>query len=326
MESTLTEAPREYQQLIEQAPVETPAPAPSPPQKQQPSKKSSTSSLPSKKPTPAKKPSPPKAKSAVPAPYKKIKAWSPKTWPFGVGETITWNLRYGFIEAGQAVLQVQEPKKVDGQMALHYQGKITSSKVMDLFYKISNQVDVMVAMQTHLPIRHEIQQLESKRWGRRVVLFDQIKQKVKFFQDLTTSEGKKKVTKKTSGMTLGAQDLFSALYFYRFVDPGRNYAFPIHDRWKNWVADLRYQGEEVIHVPAGRFHTHRYLVMPKLEGKLSSRGDVELWVSQDEARVIVQFKAKLKVGSVTGELTQYQSSTPFNQPLPTLLTTLEARK
>jgi hypothetical protein len=253
-----------------------------------------------------------------------LPTWKAKSWPYGVGEKIVWNFRWGLIEAGQARLEVLPSQMVDGQQVLHYRGGIRSTKMLELFYRVDNRIDSWISLDRHLPLRQEIEQLESKRWGRRVIVFDQKTGKSRFFQDMTKTEGKKReITKKSTKLTPGAQDIFGALYFYRFVEPGMNYVFAIHDRWKNWTAALTYLGQEELRVPAGKFDTYHYKVLPKLAGGLEPRGEVDVWLSKDDARVIVQFKAKIKLGSVTGELVEYEKGKPMGLPLPAFVTPLK---
>ncbi len=344
MESTeIAEAPKEFQQVIEAAPP--PPPAPPPPVNVLPVGKKPVpiASAPATQiPTPAAsvtaKAAPttaraaPVAKAALKGPTKKgdpfatKPIWKPKGWPYGVGEKIVWNFRWGLIEAGQAKLETLPTQMIDGKQALHFKGSIKSTKMLELFYKVDNRIDTWISLDRHLPLRQEIEQLESKRWGRRVIVFNQDNLKARFFQDMTKAGGKREITKKVTKMTPAAQDIFGALYFYRFVDPGKNYLFPIHDRYKNWTAALTYLGEETLRVPAGKFETYHYHVLPKLAGGLEPKGEVDVWLSKDDARVIVQFKAKIKLGSVTGELVEYQRGRPSGLKLPDFVTPLSPVK
>jgi hypothetical protein len=102
------------------------------------------------------------------------------------------------------------------------------------------------------------------------------------------------------------------------------FRFPIHDRGKDWLADLRFVGKESLRVPAGTFQTRRYKVAPRLEGHLEPRGDIDVWLSDDEHQVIVQFEAKIKVGSVIGELIEYVPGKKMEWPLPIWKTPVSA--
>ncbi|MBS1984071.1 MAG: DUF3108 domain-containing protein [Bdellovibrionales bacterium] len=264
-------------------------------------------------------PTPPLA----PASAAEAPTWTPSGWPYGVGEKVTWVLRYGPLEGGIATLSVEEPQVLEGEPVLHYQGLVKSSKVLEWFYKIDNEINTWVRMADHLPLRQEIKQLESARWGRRVVVFDQATNKAKFFSSLTKSDGNKEEVLREDAITPYAQDIFSSLYFFRFIDPKQTTKFPIHDRWKNWSNDVTYLNDETISTPAGQFECSHYKLLPRVDGALEPKGDVEIWVSNQKEHLIVKFTAKIKVGALTGELRSFEPGRPLDLPLPRLKTPLK---
>ena len=246
--------------------------------------------------------------------------WSPQSWPFGIGEKMVLTLRWGVIEGGVVTMEVKEPKVIEGETVLHYAASVHSSKMLEFFYKIDDSVQSFVGLADHLPRRQEIQQLESARAGRRLVVFDQKANKAKFFSSLTKKDGSKEDIRRDDDLALGAQDIFGAIYFYRFVLNLKGANFPIHDRWRNWNSELTYVGKEQITVPAGPFATEHYKVKPRIQGVLEPKGDVDVWITDDSRRAIVQFKANIKLGSITGELREYSPGTPITLPLPKMIT------
>lgn len=238
------------------------------------------------------------------------KQWVPVGWPFGIGEKITLVLRYGPLEGGIATLEVNEPQSVNGDMVLHYRGTVKSSKVLDLFYKVNDEMDSWVGISDHLPRRQEIKQLESSHWGKRVVVFNQKNQHARYFAHTTYKDGHEEDIRREDEMTPFAQDVLGALFFYRFAPDLKRINFPVHDRFRNWANELTYLGTETIQVPAGEFETIHYKMFPRVSGELAPKGDVDFWVKNDSSRVVVQFKAKIKVGSITGELKEYVPGVP----------------
>jgi len=246
--------------------------------------------------------------------------WSPTHWPYGVGERINWAMRWGVIEGGNITLNVEEPKVLEGVPVLHYRGVIKSSRLLEFVYKIDDEIISWVRLADHLPLRHEIHQNESGRQGKRVVVFDPEGAKAKFFAKARLKDGRVEEHLREDPVTNLAQDIFGAMYFYRFIDRRDGITFPIHDRWRNWANQLTYLGEETIRVPAGEFKTLHYKLLPRVQGFLAPQGDVEVWLRDDPTKVLVRFKAKIKVGSVTGELTDYQPGRPIALPLPRMKT------
>ena len=192
--------------------------------------------------------------------------------------------------------------------------------MLEFFYKVDDSMDSWVRIEDHLPLRQEIRQLESARWGRRVVVFNKNEHLAKFYANATTKEGHTEEIKREDPMTPFAQDVFGALYFYRFALDLNHLNFPIHDRFRNWQNELTFLGKESVMVPAGEFMTQHFKMFPRVSGQLEPKGDVEIWVKDDPSRVLVQFKAHIKVGSVTGELKAYEPGTPIHLPLPRMRT------
>jgi hypothetical protein len=264
----------------------------------------------------AKIPEKKQAKVELPATQKKEESLSTH-WPFGVGEKFKIALRWGLIEGGVVNIEVMSPKEISGKPALHFRGEVRSSKVMNLAYKIDNTIESWVDLQTLLPLRQEIRQLESGRWGRRVVLFDSDKRKSKFYEHITRKDGRIDEVSRSDKISRGAQDIFSALYFYRFVHHlPAGFRYPVHDKAKNWYVEMQYLKTETLRVPAGSFQTRKYRVHLRLDGHLESRGDIHVWVSDDDKKHLVRFQSKIKVGSVSGDLVEYSPGREISYPLP----------
>lgn len=252
--------------------------------------------------------------------------WQPKAWPYGIGERIVYGVRYGVIEGGIATLVVEEPKLVNGVPVIHYSGHVRSSKMLEFFYKLDDSVNSFMTLESHLPIRQEIVQNQSAVWGRRVVLFDHDKKNARFYSHTEKKDGAIEEIKREDAMTFASQDVFGSLYYFRFLDELNGASFPIHDRWRNWNNTLEYVGPEVIEVPAGRFETQKYKMLPRVTGQLENKGDLEVWIADDPTKIIVRFRAKLRVGSITGDLREYVPGQTPDRPPPRLLTPFRVNK
>ena len=257
-----------------------------------------------------------------PAPLKKG-VWQPAAWPYGIGEVAEYTLRYGLIEGGVVTMTTMPLKMMDGEKVLHYSGHVFSTRLLELFYKVDNRIDSWVSMETHLPLRQEILQRESEQWGSRVVTFDSKKQTAKFYATTEKKNKKKKVEKFDSKLDHYAQDIFSALYFFRFIEPLDRVNFSIHDRGKNWNNETIYLGTEVLDLPVGPTRARRYKLQPRISGHLKPKGDVEGWFSDDDRRIMVRFRANLKFGSITGDLRKYIPGKRLATGTPRMVTPID---
>ncbi len=244
-------------------------------------------------------------------------------WPFMLNEKSTFAVRYGFIEGGRATIEVTPPQKIEGELALHYVTQARSDKVFDLFYRIEDTVQSWVRLKDHLPLRHEILQNESGEWGRRIVIFDQ-KKKVQHFYSSTTRPNKPtKIIDESHELFNNPQDILGALFFSRFIKDPKKISFPVHDRFKHWNNEYIFDDKEELNTKAGIFKCNRYKLYPRVQGNLEPQGNALIWISDDPRKVLVKFKIKIRIGSITGDLVEYQPGVPWNLPLPAFATPID---
>jgi len=246
--------------------------------------------------------------------------WIPKRWPYGLGEKASYVLRWGLIEGGIATIEVKDMKVLDGEPVIHYQADAKSSKVLDFIYKVHDTVDTWVGLADHLPRRQELRQNESGRWGKRVVVFNHEKKAVSYYSHTTKKDGQVVEIRRDDPLENYPQDIFGAIFFYRFADSLQNLNFPVHDRWKHWSNEMIFEGKERIQLPAGEFDTVRYKMNPRITGQFKPQADVKIWFRDDDSKFMLKFKAKIRIGWVTGEMKSYSPGKKIDLPLPKMKT------
>ena len=103
-------------------------------------------------------------------------------------------------------------------------------------------------------------------------------------------------------LTDATLDALSSVYYLRTVSLS-SHEKPIELRVVSREIDtlrIDVQGKEAVTTPAGVFHTIR--VEPKSEGTHLLGKNLVLWLTDDDRRVPVQLKSKLKVGTLFGKL------------------------
>jgi hypothetical protein len=153
-----------------------------------------------------------------------------------------------------------------------------------------------------------------------VVVFDQKNKVARYYSHLTKKEGEVQEIRRDDPLENNPQDVFGALFFYRFVDDLTHLNFPVHDRFKHWNNELVFVAEENVSVPAGEFSALKYKMNPRISGDLNPKGDVFIWFKNDESKLMLKFSAKIKVGSITGELREYKAGEKISIPLPKMKT------
>ena len=98
----------------------------------------------------------------------------------------------------------------------------------------------------------------------------------------------------------------SFLYFLRTVplEVGKTYVFNNYFRPERNPVTIRVVRAETIRVPAGTFETVVLQPMIKTKGIFSENGRAEVWLSNDDRRMMVQMKSRLSIGTLTLRLKQ----------------------
>jgi hypothetical protein len=108
------------------------------------------------------------------------------------------------------------------------------------------------------------------------------------------------------------QDSYSSLYFVRGLplSIGDQYEFPVVTRGKVWLLTLKVEKKEKIDVNGKEVEAFRINAETRFPGVLKKKGDIIFWYSTDSLRRLLKFNAKIKLGSVEGELVEFTPGEP----------------
>ena len=218
---------------------------------------------------------------------------------FGPGEKLTFKLKWMFITAGEAVLEVLPFETIDHVKSYHFVLTAKSSSFIDHFYKVRDRIDAyMNAEMTH-SILYKKDQHEGKRIKDVVVKFDWERNEAIY------SNFKQK--RKPIDILPGSFDPLSAFYYVRRIGFKENSIIerPVTDGKKCVIGKATVIRRETIQISSGTYDT--YLIEPDLKHvggvfEKSKDAKIQLWVTADKRRIPVKIKSKVVVGSFVGEL------------------------
>jgi hypothetical protein len=103
----------------------------------------------------------------------------------------------------------------------------------------------------------------------------------------------------------------SFLYFIRTIplEVGKEYVFERYFRPDRNPVRIQVLRKERIRVPAGEFETIVIRPIIKARGIFSEDGHAEVWLTDDDRRLMVQMKSRMKVGSLNLYLRSYTPPT-----------------
>lgn len=217
---------------------------------------------------------------------------------FKEGEKLTFDVKYGFVTAGIATMQIPKIKRISGRDAYHITFEVNSVPSFDIFYKVRDRYETYIDLEGLFPWRFEQHIREGKYSRDFSAFFDQRKGKAK------TTEGEYDIPKYV-------HDIVSAFYFARTLDYSnlkKGDKIHLQNFYKDKVYDLDvvYHGKETIEVTAGKFDC--IIVEPLVQegGLFKSEGNIVIWLTDDDIKMPVRVKTKVVVGAIDADLTYYE--------------------
>ncbi len=217
---------------------------------------------------------------------------------FKEGEKLTFDVKYGFVTAGIAVMQIPKIKKISGRDAYNITFNVNTVPTFDAVYKVRDRYETYLDVEGLFPWRFE-QHIREGSYSRDFsAFFDHRRGKAK------TSEGEYDIP-------LYVNDIVSAFYLARTFDYSKmkkGDKIHLENFYKNKVypLDVVYHGKERVKVTAGTFDC--IIVEPLVTegGLFKSEGTILVWLTDDNLKVPVKVKTKIIIGSIDAELTAYE--------------------
>ncbi len=220
------------------------------------------------------------ARERTPAPAEAI--------PFNVGEKLTFSVRYEFVKAGEATLEVEDLTEFNGRPAYRFATVAKSTMPFSLVFEVEDRVESMMDAERLHSLRYEKNIKEGNYEKNDVIVFDQERH-------VAIYPGGKEVT-----LQPDALDVLSSLYYVRFLDleVGRSLFIDNHADSKNYALEVKVLREETIEVPAGTFDC--YVVEPILRaaGIFQHEGRLVVWLAKDHRHIPVKMESKIVIGAI----------------------------
>jgi hypothetical protein len=240
--------------------------------------------------------------SSVSKEFRKIKQNA-----FKPGEKLTFEINYGFVTAGEAVMEIDKNyQNINGRKCYDIRFNVNSTSSFDWVYKVRDFYRTYVDAEGLFPWRFE-QHIKEGNYQRDFeAIFDQQNLKVKTF----TGEKDPKKFEGEYDIPAYTQDAMSAFYFSRTLDykkmkEGDKILLQNFYKDQTYPLEVRYLGKETIEVPAGEFRCIKVEPLVQEGGLFKSEGSIVVWMTDDERRMPVKVKTKVIIGSIDADLSEY---------------------
>ena len=214
--------------------------------------------------------------------------------PFGVGERMEYDVKFGRLRVGSGSMEVADVQDVRGRPTWH---TIFQVRGGTFFYRVNDQYESWIDRHTGNSLRFKQDLNEGRRdVERNFEIFPDRAQFVENGEDTAQASVKNPL------------DDGSFLYFLRTIPlaVGETYTFERYFRPDRNPVTIKVLRKERIEVPAGEFDAIVVQPVIKTKGIFSENGHAEIWLSDDENRIMLQMKSGLSFGSLNLYLKSYR--------------------
>ena len=218
---------------------------------------------------------------------------------FQVGEKLRYRVTYGFMDAGEATLELKSTtKKGDGRELIHAVGIGKTLGGFNTFYRVFDKYETFFDKSGVFPWFFKRRVDEGGYKISQDYSFKQADNKV------VTDKGK------TFKIPSGTQDMISAFYYARTLDlsnikKGKTFEFKVFMDDEVFNLKIRYLGTENISVRKGTFKCYKFGPVMQKGRYFKKEEDVNFWITADDNRIPVLVKANIPVGSVKLQLVEW---------------------
>ncbi|NUP56316.1 MAG: DUF3108 domain-containing protein [Gemmatimonadaceae bacterium] len=214
--------------------------------------------------------------------------------PFGVGERLEYDVKFGKLRVGSGSMEVADVQEVRGRSSWH---TIFQVRGGTFFYRVNDQYESWIDRHSGNSLRFKQDLNEGRRDVERA--FEIFPERAAFLENGVD-------TLQTS--VKNPLDDGSFLYFLRTIPlaVGETYVFERYFRPDRNPVTIKVLRKERIEVPAGQFDAIVVQPVIKTSGIFSENGHAEIWLSDDENRIMLQMKSGLSFGSLNLYLKSYR--------------------
>ena len=220
-----------------------------------------------------------------------------KNEAFGVGERLVFDVNYGFINAGEAVMYVAGYDTISNHKCYRVEFTVNSHPSFNWIYKVEDRYLTYIDVDAIVPWKFEQHIREGSYRRDFIAEFDQIRHIAK------TTEGQYEIPDYV-------HDIMSAFYYARILDYsnmkiGEGPTLFNFYKDKSHELKVRFLGRQELEVEAGTFNTIVVEPLVKEGGLFKSEGRIVIWLTDDERKIPVRVNTKVVIGSIDTELKEY---------------------
>ena len=220
--------------------------------------------------------------------------------PFSPGEKLIFEVKWSFIVAGEATLEMLPNDRMNDLPACHFLFTANTSPFADVFYKVRDRIESY----TDIDLTHALFYYKFHKGQATTVYYDWNKKEAQYIKD-----GEVINSVQIEDNTF---DPLSVFYAFRAAQPDKNNEIIVNvtDGKRTVKGIAKTIKKEKIRVAGNLYNT--VLIEPQMEGvggvfEKTKDAKLKIWVTDDHLRIPVRIKSKVTVGSFVADLVSYTS-------------------
>ncbi len=216
---------------------------------------------------------------------------------FRIPEKFVYDLTWAGIKAGTATLEI-----VPYEDRLKIISTAQSAKWVSVFYTVDDRIESILSKNNSssligLPEKYRIKIREGRHRRDKEVIFDHTNSKA-LYKDYLKNESKE------FNVSNFIFDPISSFFYLRTqqLRVGESKFISMFDSKKIWNVEVQVLRKEKVSIPLGVFNTIVIKPLMKSEGIFYSKGEIFIWLTDDERHIPVKLQSKVPVGHITATL------------------------
>ncbi len=229
--------------------------------------------------------------------------------PFVVGEVIKHSVSYFGAQAGTLTMETRPFVEVNNRKSYNFYLGLKTSSLFSKFYSVDDFIETYVDYEDLVPHVFKLTVRESGKLAQANSYFDHKNLKAQFWEKkYTKKNGEEEKTQKWDILPY-SQNAFSSIFYMRVFkwEVGKKYSFRVADDEKNIIFDGTVLQKEKLSTDAGEFDAIKIKASIVSRGSLSQSGNLFIWISDDDRKMLLRLEAEIKIGKIVSEIIEYKS-------------------
>jgi hypothetical protein len=213
-----------------------------------------------------------------------------------IPEKLVYDLTWTGIKAGTATQEIIEERDSVRVVSI-----ARSADWISVFFPVEDRVESILTKAAPpnigLPKNYRIKTREGNHRKDREIIFDHGKKKAEYIDHLSGRKIEVAVKENT-------YDAYSSFYYVRTLplEVGKSVYVSLLDNNELWNVEVQVLKKERLRTILGEVNTILIKPLIKSEGIFERKGEIFIWLTDDERRIPVRMKTKVMIGSITATL------------------------